>query len=104
MHTDEPSALYPRGHAPQLLQLTFDNTTRPQYNPGHRVGLFTGPANKSCSITFFFVSKQMSATKICRIFDKKLDEEGGYPISLGFHSSGKRFSVSRMWDIIPHSI
>jgi hypothetical protein len=53
MHTDILSVLYPRGHAPQLLQLPFDNDSRPQYNPGHRVGLFTGPANKPCSITFF---------------------------------------------------
>jgi len=53
MHTDEPFVLYPRGHAPQLVQLPFDNNFRPQYNPGHRVGLFTGPANKPCSVTFF---------------------------------------------------
>lgn len=53
MHTDEPFVLYPRGHAPQLLQLPFDNNSRPQYNPGHRVGLFTGPANKPCPIIFF---------------------------------------------------
>jgi hypothetical protein len=53
MHTDEAFVLYPRGHAPQLLQLSSDNDSRPQYNPGHRVGLFTGPANKTRSITFF---------------------------------------------------
>jgi hypothetical protein len=53
MHTEKPSVLYPRGHAPQLLQLPSDNNSRPQYNPGHRVGLFTGSANRPCSITVF---------------------------------------------------
>ena len=62
MHSDTRSALYPRGHAPQLLQLPFDNNSRPQYNPGHRVGLFTGPANKVCYFFFIFCFDVCSIT------------------------------------------
>jgi len=67
MHFDKPSALYPRGHAPQLLQLSFGNNSRPQYNPGHRVGLFTGPANKPCSIIFYRFEANVGAQNLPNI-------------------------------------